>query len=141
MNFGERLKGLRSEKGLSQAKLAKEIGVAVGTVSVWERGGRKPEFQTLDNLAEFFDVSLPYLLGQSNIRDRYPKHDGSLEDPVSWTESELEEIKDMSNKIARMSYRSKRIAKATIDALYKQDKLEENLVPEGIYIVDVKGEK
>lgn len=112
--------------------------VYVTTISTWERGLRFPEFQKLDNLAEFFDVSLPYLLGQSNIRDRYPKHDGSLEDSIPWNESELEEIKDMSNKIARMSYRSKRIVKATIDALYKQDKLEENLVPEGIYNIDVR---
>lgn len=63
--FDTRLKKLRQEKGILQDTLAEEIGVTKGTVSVWERGVRKPDFATIEKLAVYFDVTIPYLLGES----------------------------------------------------------------------------
>ena len=40
--FAERLKELRKERNLTQTDLAKELGVAMNTVSIWERGERQP---------------------------------------------------------------------------------------------------
>lgn len=62
--FATRLKELRGKSGLSQPQLAQEIGVTKQTISLWERGPRRPDFQTMENLADFFNVKLGYLIGE-----------------------------------------------------------------------------
>lgn len=62
--FATRLKELRGKSGLSQPQLAQEIGVTKQTISLWERGPRRPDFQTMENLADYFNVKLGYLLGE-----------------------------------------------------------------------------
>ncbi len=64
--FSQRLKELRKEKDLSQAELAKEIGVSQRSVSSWETGFRQPDFETLEILAKYFNVTTDYLLGISD---------------------------------------------------------------------------
>ena len=61
--FKERLKELRVERKLSQADLAKELNVSQRSISSWETGFRQPDFETLERIAKFFDVSADYLLG------------------------------------------------------------------------------
>ena len=63
--FSIRLKELRMNRGLSQRELAVIFKVSTGTVGNWEVGTREPDFNTLVNLAEFFNVSTDYLLGAS----------------------------------------------------------------------------
>ncbi|HZK57706.1 MAG TPA: helix-turn-helix transcriptional regulator [Clostridia bacterium] len=63
-----RIKQLRQEKGLKQDELAKEFGIAQQTISNYEKGIREPDITTLKNMADFFDVSLDYLLGKTDIR-------------------------------------------------------------------------
>lgn len=64
--FRIRLKTLREEKGLSQAAFAKDFGVAQSTVGNWEAGTREPNFDTVQKLADYFDVSVDYLLCRTN---------------------------------------------------------------------------
>lgn len=61
--FGKKLKELRLEKGLSQKELGKIFNVCNQTVSFWETGSREPDFDTLKNLADFFDVTINDFLG------------------------------------------------------------------------------
>lgn len=61
----DRLKMLRKRKGLSQEEIAPEVGVKYGTYRNWEQGVRDPGTEALIRLAEFFDVSVDFLLGQS----------------------------------------------------------------------------
>ena len=63
--FGERLKNLRKEKGLSQPQLAKEIGVSKGMISFWENGINEPTITYLIRLCNYFEVSADFLLGLS----------------------------------------------------------------------------
>ena len=65
--FGEKLKELRIEKGLSQRKLGKILGFCNQTVSFWETGSREPDLDALIEIADFFDVSLDFLLGRKDI--------------------------------------------------------------------------
>ena len=67
--FRIRLKELREAKGMSQYAFAKDFGVAQSTVGNWERGKREPNYATTQRLADYFDVSVDYLLG----RDEMPK--------------------------------------------------------------------
>lgn len=61
--FAERLKELRTERGLSLKQLAKEINVTDIAISRWERQLRLPNIENLTNLAKFFAVSTDYLVG------------------------------------------------------------------------------
>lgn len=65
--FKDRLKELRVEKDLSQYKLAEKLGVDFRTISNWENGARKPDIDTLVEIAKCFDVSTDYLLGIKDI--------------------------------------------------------------------------
>lgn len=61
--FSERLRELRIEKQISQSELAKILGVSQRSISSWETGFRRPEYEMLEQLADFFDVTMGYLLG------------------------------------------------------------------------------
>ena len=64
--FAEKLKELRIEKGVGQVELAKAINVSKGIISLWENGLREPKLSNLIELANFFEVSLDYLVGLEN---------------------------------------------------------------------------
>lgn len=68
--FGDRLKTLRNRKGLSQSEFAKQIGVSKSSVNMYERGEREPNFETLEAIADYFNVDLDYLMGKSDIENR-----------------------------------------------------------------------
>lgn len=58
-----RIKQLRKAKGMSQAQLAKEVGIVKQLVSYYELEKRKPRPEMWQKLADFFNVSVPYLKG------------------------------------------------------------------------------
>lgn len=60
-----RLKELRKEKGLTQQQLAEKIGTTKLTVSNWENGKHIIKTSTAKKLAEYFNVNVEYLLGES----------------------------------------------------------------------------
>ena len=71
-NFsGERLRTLRMSAGLSQKKLAEQLNVRHTTISRIEKGEREPSLQLLNLIADFFNVSVDYLLGRTD--DPTPK--------------------------------------------------------------------
>ncbi len=61
--FKTRLKELRQEKGVNQIVLAKELGVSKAVISFWENGLREPTLSNLIAIANFFEISLDYLVG------------------------------------------------------------------------------
>lgn len=61
--FSKILKQLRTESGITQAQLAKEIGVVQGTIYFWENGTNEPTATYLVRLAKFFKVDCEQLLG------------------------------------------------------------------------------
>ena len=63
--FGQRLRQLRNEKKLSLRELSKKINLSYSALGKYERGEREPDFHTLEKIADFFNVSLDYLLGRS----------------------------------------------------------------------------
>lgn len=62
------LKTLREGKGLSQLQLALKLGLNQNTVSRYENGQREADYQTLIMFADFFDVSIDYLIGRTENR-------------------------------------------------------------------------
>lgn len=66
MNFSLRLKELREKKQISQKQLAIDLGVGVGSVGMWESSDRTPPAKKLKVIADYFGVSIDYLLGIDN---------------------------------------------------------------------------
>ena len=73
-DFASRLKELRLACGMSQQELADRLKVHAMTISGYERGVRKPDFDMLDALADILDASMDYLLGSSSVNAGYPGH-------------------------------------------------------------------
>ena len=69
MLFNERLRELRQNKGLSQSQLAEALNISKSAISMYELGRREPDLETLEGIADFFNVDINYLLG---------KEDGSM---------------------------------------------------------------
>ncbi len=75
MKFSEIFKSLREEKDLKQTELAKDLQMTSQALSQYERGLRTPDVETLNKIAEYFDVSTDYLIGRTNIKNTITKVD------------------------------------------------------------------
>ena len=63
--FGHILKNLRKDRGDTQADLAKYLGISRSAISMYESGEREPDFETLEAIADYFNVNMDFLLGQT----------------------------------------------------------------------------
>ena len=61
-----KLKELRKSKRISQQRLAIELNTTQNTISRYERGERQADYQTLIALADYFNVSIDYLLERTD---------------------------------------------------------------------------
>lgn len=69
--FSERLKQLRNERGISQQTLANSLGyISKSSINMYERGEREPGLETLEAIADFFNVDMDFLLGKSSIPNK-----------------------------------------------------------------------
>lgn len=69
LNFCETLKTLRKEHGITQEQLAEALGVTTGAVYKWENALAMPEIRMLIEVAEFFEVSVDFLLNYTVKKD------------------------------------------------------------------------
>ncbi|MFW6016106.1 MAG: helix-turn-helix domain-containing protein [bacterium] len=91
-NINDRIKQLRGENDLTQEELAKNIGLSRSTVAGYETNKRKPDSDTLNKIADFFNVSVDFLLGRSD--QRYTNDNNSLISPNSDIFKLLEKIQE-----------------------------------------------
>lgn len=68
--FKDMLKYLRNRDKLSQSELAEKLGVAKSTISMYEVGKREPDFETLEAIADLFNVDMNFLLGKDGSEKR-----------------------------------------------------------------------
>lgn len=68
MEFGKVISELRAEKGIYQKELANYLKVSIGTISNYEQGIHSPDFDTLCKLADYYNVSIDYMMGRTEIR-------------------------------------------------------------------------
>lgn len=67
--FGERLKSLRKSLNLTQKELGEKLNVSGRVVGYYESNDRFPDKDTLTKIADFFEVSVDYLLGRTNSKN------------------------------------------------------------------------
>lgn len=68
----DKLKQLREERNISQSQLGEIIGAARSTICQYEAGKREPDLETLIKLADYFQVSVDYLIGHDNAIMKRP---------------------------------------------------------------------
>ena len=68
--FKDVLKYLRQRETWSQAELAKKLGVAKSTISMYEVGKRQPDFETLEAISDLFNVDMNFLLGKQKSENQ-----------------------------------------------------------------------
>ena len=68
--LSQRLLELRTERALSQAQIAQEVWIVVRAYQRYEYGQREPQLAVLIRMADFYGVSLDYLVGRSDVRGR-----------------------------------------------------------------------
>ena len=85
---GLRLKLLRENRNLSQAKMAKEIGVSQPVVAKYEQGIIYPSYPMLIKYADYFNVSTDYLLGRTDSKESFLEEDKTARDKEidAWVE-------------------------------------------------------
>lgn len=66
-NFAKTLKQLRKNMDVTQAELATALALGKSTISMYEVGEREPDFETLEQIAAYFQVDMNYLLGRDPI--------------------------------------------------------------------------
>lgn len=114
--LGERLRAARERKGLKQNRVALSLGIHNSTLAKYESGEREPDNDTLQKLADFFDVTVDYLLGRDKqveeigLRDVVPKLKKYEEiyGPLSENEDEnysSSDKKEVPNEQANIFYR------------------------------------
>ena len=66
MEFKDVLKSLRNKRELSQIELAKKLGFSAGLIGMYESGKRKPSYEALEVIADYFNISIDYLMGKDD---------------------------------------------------------------------------
>lgn len=68
MVLGQRIRQLRQERHLTQTQFGQVLNLAESTISLYESNHRSPDYHILLQIADFFDVSVDYLLGLTDVR-------------------------------------------------------------------------
>lgn len=68
--FAENLKILRERKKITQQQLADKLEISRSTIGMYENGSREPDFETLELIADFFNVNMDRLIGNLNPADK-----------------------------------------------------------------------
>jgi transcriptional regulator with XRE-family HTH domain len=108
MTFSDRLKELRKEKNLTQEDLAKILEISRSTIAGYETERKEPDYETLKKIADFFNVSIDYLLGRTDVRSPLDKITKAvLDDPELlefWnTLKDREDLKLLFNQTKKLS--------------------------------------
>ena len=68
IKFAERLRELRRERHVTQSNMADFLGIKLRSYQNYEGGDRRPDYEGLASLADYFGVTTDYLLGRSDKR-------------------------------------------------------------------------
>lgn len=94
-DFQNVFKKLRLSLGYTQAELADALGISRSRIGMYETGAREPDFETLETIADFFNVDTDYLLGRTNKTTYIPNEKYYLNEETAKLAQEMFEDADM----------------------------------------------
>lgn len=106
MSLGLRIKELRKDKKLTQRELAQKLEIDNTTVSKWEADVYEPDTNTLNKLADFFEVTTDYLLGRTENPKGYETNMSFYGGPEQYTQDEIEEMEAALERYRAMKRRA-----------------------------------
>ena len=89
MTIGQRIKALRHERQLTQKQLADRLGMSKSALAMYETDQRFPKLDTLDAIADFFNIDMAFLLGKSSCRNVYQLTQSQSTYDITPPESEM----------------------------------------------------
>lgn len=104
MSFASMLKQLREQNRLSQKDIADYLGITRQAVASYELAKREPDYDVLKKLADYFGVSVDYLLGRANCRDVNAVTVGRNIDLIKGDRTYLELSQDISRKLGALIF-------------------------------------
>ena len=110
------IRELREEKGITQAKLAEIFGVGRTTITMYEKGTIVPPADILRKLADYFNVSVDYLLG------REEKMPAGFPTDISELEADLRKVNFPVDEWMQLTDEQKNILLSTIENFIKSNK-------------------
>lgn len=75
LKYGDRIALLREKRGLTQEELSNKIGISRAALSHYETNRREPDYETINKIANFFNVTIDYLLGRTDQPQTVLDHD------------------------------------------------------------------
>lgn len=113
--FSQRLRSLRTQRGLSQQRLAQALGVSKSSINMYERGDREPGLELLQAMADYFGVDMDDLLGRASAQPSLPESDDILDhldvaflgDYSELTEENKATLRDMARIMLRNQSKKK----------------------------------
>lgn len=115
--FGKKLKMLRKKSGLTQANLAKKLNISPSTVGMYEQGRREPDSAMLVKIADFFSVSVDYLIDFKKDRKKHKKNVDEIADQIEFIIRNKEYLKNKKNSISTETINS--IVKAVREGIHR----------------------
>lgn len=94
MNLGDQLRQLRNIKKVNQSEVAEFLNIDRSTYGKYETGDSSPDYDKLIKLADYFGVSIDYLLGRTDIKKAPETIAAHREGEGDWTEEELQSIEE-----------------------------------------------
>jgi transcriptional regulator with XRE-family HTH domain len=91
--FSQRIKALRLNKKMTQQDIALLLGITRQAYAKYENDQSEPDNHTLKTLADYYHVSIDYLLGRTDDSEENPKGEMYFFDKDKWTPEEIEEAR------------------------------------------------
>jgi transcriptional regulator with XRE-family HTH domain len=96
--FGDRLRELRIERNLTQEQLAKIFNTGKASISHYESNRRIPDVNMTAKYASFFNVTVDYMIGKSDIRNPYQSEDISKQKPKAYHDLDKSDLPEEALK-------------------------------------------
>ena len=124
--FQNVLKSLRTSHSLTQDELSKSLKISRSTIGMYESGAREPDFETLELIADFFNVDTDYLLGRTNKTTVIPQSASiTLYNVHCETESEC----NLVLSYRKLNDQNKQKCSLYTNTLLTNQQMEEDLMP------------
>lgn len=134
------LKSLRASNGMTQDQLAKALKISRSTIGMYEKGDRKPDPETLEAIADYFNIDTDYLLGRTNRTTRI------IESPVHLPTTKEQIAQQQEDKLltsfSQLTDENKKKCISYTENLLTAQKMEEELLPVAAHArTDIKATK
>ncbi|MDR1194612.1 MAG: helix-turn-helix domain-containing protein [Peptococcaceae bacterium] len=102
--FQESLKRLRKEDGLTQEELAKKLNISRSAIGMYETGEREPDLESVETIADFFNVDMNELLGYKNSSTNEPPKEHSMRKPKIYLDTSAISHLEQPEKPSEQAY-------------------------------------